>query len=1152
MAVSRAAPTPATAAPVAAPAPARASPVASAGPRLNLGGGAPIPTPTRRRLESSLGANLSGVRVHAGPAAATAARNLGARAFAFGPQIVLGSGQRADDLALMGHEAAHVLQQQDAPTPQRLAAGGAPFRGGLAGLPAVLLGGAPPGVPRHSGGVLQRWTPAGSDRFEGEANRAAAAVVRGESFAVTERTAGPRVQRLGIGDVLDYFADKANNIPGYRMFTIVLGVNPINMSSVDRGAANILRAVIEFIPGGNLITQALDNHGIIDKVANWVSEQIKSLGMVGGAIKDAVMEFLDSLGWRDIFHLGDVWDRAKRIFTVPIDRIIAFAKNLITGIIKFIKDAILLPLAKLAEGTRAWDLLIAVLGKNPITDEAVPRTPETLIAGFLKLIGQQEVWENMKKANALGRAWAWFQSALGGLIALVSGLPGRAIAAFQSLELVDIVVLPRAFIKIGAVFGGFVLDFLTWGGNAVWNLLEIVFDVVSPGAFGYIKRTGAALKSILKNPLPFVGNLVKAALLGFNNFTKKFGKYLQAGLIDWLTGSLPGIYIPKAFSFPEIVKFALSVLGLSWANVRGKLVKATSETAVKAMEVGFDIVKTLVKDGPAAAWDQIKTQLGDLQKMVVDGITDLVVDAVVTKGIPKLLAMFIPGAGFIPLIISIYDIVMVFVRKLDEIRRVVKSFVDSIVEIAAGNIAGAGDRVEAALAGLLKLAINFLAGFAGLGKIADKLKGVFDKVRAPIDKALDWLVGWIVKQGRAFLSHALGGDPNAPPQQRLERAAAEAQTFANRFAGRRLGAFVLRPGLAAIKARHRLRALEAVPQGQRWAVRCEVNPVLVVTTQVIVLDSSAEAAQLFGQLATAVEQEYFPALNGRLAREMAAGGPVQLQGRSSADVIQARRAVAQERARSGQPPERGRVSERVGNVNVSGMRNPTGAQPQNIFLSWLGSYGQAAPADILPRINELRGAGMSDANISVALQEISTTGQPPTPERLAQFGYRGAPGRIPVMTNFLVRLNRLVYQVEPLRFMDRGIMEGGAGFTRQPVALTTAMGQQLVQGGALGPRGLDQVVGENARLNPVAQGALPGAPAETIARSQVRITDLVERVRQEWSRWRVQTDQTILARVRQLRPDVDPASLHLVPTRAEMLRILEQFYGQSVRITPGR
>ena len=138
---------------------------------------------------------------------------------------------------------------------------------------------------------------------------------------------------------------------------------------------------------------------------------------------------------------------------------------------------------------------------------------------------------------------------------------------------------------------------------------------------------------------------MKAAKLGFLNFADHFLDHLKAGLIDWLTGSLPGIYIPKAFSLVEIAKFAFSVLGLTWANIRQKLVKATSETVVKAMETGFDIVVTLVRDGPAAAWDKIKEQLSNLKDMVIGGITDFVVDMVVKKAIPKLIAMFIPGAG---------------------------------------------------------------------------------------------------------------------------------------------------------------------------------------------------------------------------------------------------------------------------------------------------------------------------------------------------------------------------------------------------------------------------------------------------------------------------------------------------------------------------
>ena len=54
----------------------------------------------------------------------------------------------------------------------------------------------------------------------------------------------------------------------------------------------------------------------------------------------------------------------------PVSRIIAFGRGLVSGIVKFVKDAILRPLAKLAEGTRGYDLLKAVLGQDPIMGEA--------------------------------------------------------------------------------------------------------------------------------------------------------------------------------------------------------------------------------------------------------------------------------------------------------------------------------------------------------------------------------------------------------------------------------------------------------------------------------------------------------------------------------------------------------------------------------------------------------------------------------------------------------------------------------------------------------------------------------------------------------------------------------------------------------------
>jgi hypothetical protein len=661
----------------------------------SVSSGTPLPLTVRQFMEPRFGANFDAVRVHTGEKAAKLNKSLSAQAFTIGNNIFFGKDQFQPET----HEGKALIAHELTHTIQQ-------------------------------GSAVQR--------------------------SEVSENSPVQVQRLGMSDALDYFADKANIIPGFRMLTVILGVNPINMQSVDRSAANILRAMVEFMPGGGLITQALDGYGIFDKAGAWIEQQVRSLGMTGSAIKQAVTDFLDTLSWKDILDLGGVWERAKRIFTGPVDRLIEFAKQTALGILGFIRDAILRPLAGLVAGTRGYDLLKAVLGQDPITGDPVPQNAETLIGGFMKLIGQEEIWENLKKSNAVARAWAWFQGALAAVKAFVQQIPALFITALKSLDIFDLVLPPRAFIKIATVFGSFVLSFMTWAGNAIWNLLEIIFDVVSPGAFGYVKKTGAALKSILKNPLPFVGNLVKAAKQGFLSFGDNFLTHLKAGLFDWLTGSLPGVYIPRSFDLKEIAKFALSVLGLTWENIRGKLVKVIGETAVKVLETTFDIVVTLVKDGPAAAWEQIKTQLSNLKDMVIDGIIDFVIDLVVKKAIPKLIAMFIPGAGFISAILSIYDTIMVFVNKISKIIQVVTGFINSITAIAAGQIGAAAAKVESTLAGLLALAINFLAGFIGLGKVADKIMGVINKVRAPIDKAIDWLINWIVTMAKKLGKMAAG------------------------------------------------------------------------------------------------------------------------------------------------------------------------------------------------------------------------------------------------------------------------------------------------------------------------------------------------------------------------------------------------------------
>lgn len=789
----------------AAPKAAKTDPAVEAEVRKAATGGTALPAKTRGLLEPRFRASFANVRIHTDGNAAKLAAKLAARAFTFGNHIFFSGGAYNPDsksgLELLAHELTHTIQQ---------------------------------------GETIQRKAEPGA------------------AAQVTQRT--PRqAARLGMSDALHFFADAANAIPGYRMFTILLGVNPIDMSAVEASPANILRAIVEFLPGGFVISRVLDAYGVFDRVGNWISAQLKSLGITGASIKAAIDAFLKSLKWSDIFDLPGVWARAKAIFTEPITKIIAFARSLYTEVKRIVWEAVLRPLAALAEGTAGYPLLKAVLGVDPVTGEAVPRNADTVIGGFMTLIGQDELYQNIKKARAGPRAWAWFQGALGGLMGIVRSIPTRFMALLHSLEVMDFVVLPQAFGKVASAFGGFMADFGKWALGTTLDLAKIIIEVVAPGVMPYIAKAGAAFNTIVKNPIRFVQTLVSAGKLGFSQFRANFLGHLQAALVGWLTGAMAGaaVYIPQGFSPREILKFALSVLGLTWANIRGKLVRAIGEPAVKALEMGFDLVKTLVTEGPAAAWQKILEALTNLKDMVIQGVLDFVKSKVVEIAVTKLLSMLSPAGALIQAIIAIYNTIMFFKERLSQIAQVAAAFIDGIAAIAAGNIGPAANRVEQVMARSLTVVISFLARIAGLGKVADAVTNIINKVRAPIDKGMDKAVDWIVAQAKKLgklLIDKVTGKANRTPEdlkKDIERAKRELPGKIDGLLASGPSKLRVRAQLLIWKLQYKLTDLSLTEAGEEGQFVATINPTFNIGGKVPIYVSDAELIRLVNKVCDA-------------------------------------------------------------------------------------------------------------------------------------------------------------------------------------------------------------------------------------------------------------------------------------------------------------
>jgi hypothetical protein len=687
-------------------------------------------------LERSLNVDLAPVRVHQDSQASRLVDEAGkgARAFAVGQDIYLGRNERATDVGLMAHEVAHVMQQRGTATIQRKSGDGA------------------------------------GDALEHEADQVSASVMRGEPATVTGRTpAHPQFSILGAlvgavtdvaGAALNFVRDHARLIPGYDMLGLIIGRDPITQQPVERNAVNVIRALMGLWPGGSLIFDALQRYGIIDTVGGWLQQQIATLASVAGGIRQSLDRFIGTLGLTDIADLGGVWDRARRIFSEPINQIIGFVRGLVTSVLGFIRDAVLRPLARLAQGTRGYDLLRAVLGEDPITHEPYPRTPENMIGGFMRLIGEEEKWRHLQESRAIPRVWAWFQAQLAVLLGFVRQVPALFMRAWQSLQISDLLDLSGAFGRMREIFGTFVAGFVSWAGATALQIMMFIFEALAPGAMPVLRRAMAVMRIIINDPIRFVGNLVRAGLKGFEQFRDHIRTHLISGLVGWLTGALTGagLQLPERWDFRGILSLVLQILGLTWANIRTKLVRVMGETVVTVLERTFDIVLTLVRDGPAAAWEKILEQLSNLQEMVFGQIREWVIRTVVGQAVMRIVSMLNPAGAVIQAIIAIYNTIMFFRERLTQIVQVAESFFNSVAQIAAGAIGAAADRVEQTMGRLVPVVISFLARLIGLGGISDTIRNIVARIRAPIDRALDRVVDWIAAQarrlGRAVVSGA--------------------------------------------------------------------------------------------------------------------------------------------------------------------------------------------------------------------------------------------------------------------------------------------------------------------------------------------------------------------------------------------------------------
>ncbi|WP_053226032.1 phage tail protein [Solirubrobacter soli] len=275
---------------------------------------------------------------------------------------------------------------------------------------------------------------------------------------------------------------------------------------------------------------------------------------------------------------------------------------------------------------------------------------------------------------------------------------------------------------------------------------------------GVLAKAADVIGDIISDPIGFLGRLVDGIKAGLSRFVGNIASHLQEGLMGWLFGAIgrAGIQLPKNFDIAGIFDLVMQVLGLTYRQIRARVVKLVGERVMTKLEQTVDVFKILVTEGPAGLWHWIQDKVGDLEETVIGGIKNFIIEKVIKAGITWLIAFLNPAAAFIKACKAIYDIIMFIIERGSEIMDFVRSILDSIGAIAKGNIGIVAQKVEDSLARALPLAISFLASLLGLGGISEKIHSIIQKVQAPITKAVDFVVMGAVKGAKKLFGWAKG------------------------------------------------------------------------------------------------------------------------------------------------------------------------------------------------------------------------------------------------------------------------------------------------------------------------------------------------------------------------------------------------------------
>lgn len=431
------------------------------------GGGQPLAPHVNAEMSQKIGADFSNVRIHTSSQAVQMSDAIGAQAFTYGRDIYFNEGKYSPESSVGKHLLAHELT--------------------------------------HT-------------------------VQQGAAVQTKPVTSGtqPKIQRAIGSSIRERLNGYAQYIPGWSLFTVIIGYNPLLGRNVERNGENLVGGLLGLIPiYGITLMNKLREHNILSTAFNWITQRLADLNLTVSRLEATISAAWDAMDFIRFDPIDYNIGVLRRYFQPLLNDVSTFASQVGTQILQMIKDALMSGLRALANAFPGYPLLTKILGTDPLTGQPVVSTTAEKIEDFLRLIGKERELEKMRQEGTIQQTADWLDAELAQLNFSFDEISRLFQTAWDAFSMADLLNPVAAFTRTVAIFQPFVSRVTTFAGRVAVRVLEIIKDALLRRLSEFARQQrGYHLLTVLLGRDPFTNEVVERNV---ENIIRGFMSLMEGG-----------------------------------------------------------------------------------------------------------------------------------------------------------------------------------------------------------------------------------------------------------------------------------------------------------------------------------------------------------------------------------------------------------------------------------------------------------------------------------------------------------------------------------------------------------------------------------------------------------------------------------------------